>query len=112
MPEEGATYLVPEYRQWQDISEGKRGCRSLQLNERAWPIRLALSLHRLKRAELGIREMLLPARSPESSPIKNVWAMLKRARTKSRKRRPHNQREVVKVADEGRENLPWKSIYI
>ena len=38
--------------------------------------------------------------------------MLKR-RTKKRfrKRRPHNQREVVEVAQEEWEKLPWKCIY-
>ena len=60
----------------------------------------------------GIRKMPWPARSPDLNPIENVWAILKR-RTKNRfrKLRPHNQREVVEVAQEEWEKLPWKHIY-
>ena len=47
---------------------------------------------------------------PKSSVL--LWAMLKR-RTKKRfrKLRLHNQREVVEVAQEEWEKLPWKRIY-
>ena len=65
-----------------------------------------------KRAELGIRKMPWPARSPDLNPIENVWAMLKRrTKTRFRKRRPHNQREVIEVAPEEWEKFPWKRIY-
>ena len=59
-----------------------------------------------KRAELGIRKMPWPARSPDLNPIENVWAPLeKRTKKRFRKRRPYSQREGAK-GSQGWETLP------
>ena len=64
-----------------------------------------------ERAELGIRKIPWPARSPDLNPIENVCCVQEANKKRFRKRRPHNRREVVEVAQEKLEKPPRKRIY-
>ena len=56
------------------------------------------------------RKMPWPAHSSDLDPIENVWAMLKKRRKKRfRKPCPHNQREVVEVAQEEGEKTSFEA---
>ena len=62
----------------------------------------------------GIHRMEWPAYSPDLNPIENVWAVFKKMYRKAvweRKRIPHNEEELIALAQEVWEKLPWKRIY-
>jgi len=55
-----------------------------------------------------------PSYSPDLNPIENVWAMVKRRFRRTiwkRQRIPHTEEELIALAQEVWEGLPWEDIY-
>ena len=66
------------------------------------------------RLQYGIKRMDWPSHSPDLNPIENVWAFFKRRYRRTvweRRRIPRDEKELIALAQEVWEGLPWRHIY-